>query len=236
MKDDLLDAKILIVDDQIANIEVLEHLLEMKGYQNFKSESDPRNIFNIIKDFQPDLLLLDLMMPQMNGYDIMEKLKSEGIINGFMPILVLTADATLEAKKRALSGGASDFLTKPFNLTEVELRIKNLLFTVYLMQQLKNQNQNLETKVTERTSELMRINAAIQDQNIVLKDIAWTQSHVVRAPLARLLGLVSLLQLDEESSELTKGTILEYIIESANELDNIIKEISIKAYSSKIFD
>jgi DNA-binding response OmpR family regulator len=232
----LLDAKILIVDDQLPNLEVLEHLLSMKGYLNVKSTTDPREIDKLIKDFQPDILLLDLMMPHINGYEVMEKLKSEDLLNGFMPILVLTADATLEAKKRALSGGASDFLTKPFNLAEVELRIKNLLFTVFLMHQCKNQNQILEAKVTERTTELLRTNQAIQEQNNVLKDIAWMQSHLVRAPLARLMGLVSLLKIGEESEELTKESMLQYIEDSANELDVIIKDISQKAYSSKIFD
>ena len=236
MNQTLLDAKILIVDDQLPNIEVLEHLLEIKGYSNIKSITDPREFEQEVINFQPELILLDLMMPHISGYELLAKMKSEGLLNGFMPVLVLTADATLETKKMALSGGASDFLTKPFNLSEVELRIKNLLLTVFLMQQLKNQNQNLETLVNERTSELLRTNIAIQDQNKVLKDIAWTQSHVVRAPLARLLGLVTLLQLGEESEELNKETILQYITDSANELDSIIKDISQKTYSSKIFD
>ena len=236
MNQTLLDAKILIVDDQLPNIEVLEHLLEINGYSNIKSITDPREFEQEVINFQPELILLDLMMPHISGYELLAKMKSEGLLNGFMPVLVLTADATLETKKMALSGGASDFLTKPFNLSEVELRIKNLLLTVFLMQQLKNQNQNLETLVNERTSELLRTNIAIQDQNKVLKDIAWTQSHVVRAPLARLLGLVTLLQLGEESEELNKETILQYITDSANELDSIIKDISQKTYSSKIFD
>jgi PleD family two-component response regulator len=236
MNQNLLDAKILIVDDQLPNIEVLEHLLEMKGYSNTLSITDPRQFEQVLNDFQPELILLDLMMPHISGYELLEKMKSKGLLNGFMPVLVLTADATLEAKKLALSGGASDFLTKPFNLSEVELRIKNLLLTVFLMQQLKNQNQNLETKINDRTSELLKSNKAIQDQNKVLKEIAWTQSHVVRAPLARLLGLVTLLQLGEESEELNRETILQYITDSANELDSIIKDISQKTYSSKIFD
>lgn len=236
MNPTLLDAKILIVDDQLPNIEVLEHLLELKGYYNIKSITDPREFEQEIVNFQPELILLDLMMPHISGYELLAKMKSEGLLNGFMPVLVLTADATLETKKMALSGGASDFLTKPFNLSEVELRIKNLLLTVFLLQQLKNQNQNLEILINERTSELLRTNKAIQEQNKVLKEIAWTQSHVVRAPLARLLGLVTLLQLDEESDELNKETILQYITDSANELDSIIKDISQKTYSSKIFD
>jgi two-component system sensor histidine kinase/response regulator len=125
MKEDLKDARILIIDDTLANIEVLENLLMMKGYTNVKSLSDSTQALSTIKEFEPELILLDLMMPQVSGFDIMEELKK--VPSGFplMRILVLTADITPESKKKALSGGASDFLTKPFDLTEVDLRIRN---------------------------------------------------------------------------------------------------------------
>lgn len=117
MTEDLKDSRILIIDDTLANIEVLENLLMMKGYTNVSSISDSTKAMDMIKSFKPELILLDLMMPEMSGFDIMEQLQKEPDGFKLMRILVLTADITPESKKKALSGGASDFLTKPFDLT-----------------------------------------------------------------------------------------------------------------------
>ncbi|MFN3298698.1 MAG: response regulator, partial [Sediminibacterium sp.] len=187
MQEDLKDARILIVDDTLANIEVLENLLMMKGYTNVKSISDSTQALATIREYKPALILLDLMMPQVSGFDIMEELKKTPTAFPLMRILVLTADITPESKKKALSGGASDFLTKPFDLTEVDLRIRNLLYTVFLLSQLTNQNIILEEKVKERTLELEKNLASIELQNKALREISWIQSHVVRAPLARMM-------------------------------------------------
>lgn len=235
MDANLKNARILIVDDQIANVEVLEELLLFKGYLNVKTTIDSREAMPLIRSFKPDLLLLDLMMPHVSGFDIMDQLASDGLMHGPMHVLVLTADATMEAKKKALTQGASDFLTKPYTLVEVELRIKNLLNNTYLMAQLQNQNEILEEKVNERTAELMRINEAIQEQNKILREIAWTQSHVVRAPLARILGVVTLLK-NELMNSNEREEVLNIIADSANELDDIVKTITEKTYVSKIFD
>lgn len=232
----LKDARILIVDDQESNISVLENLLLIKGYTNVKFTTDPREVEGLVETFEPEILLLDLMMPHLSGFDVMELLKSKGKLNGFMPILVLTADATVETKQKALKDGAADFLTKPFDLTEVDLRIRNLLQTVYLLSRLRDQNNILEEKVNERTKALVEINSTITTQNETLRDIAWTQSHVVRAPLARMLGIISLLEAEIYSEELSKEQMLKLIVDSANELDHIIRDISTKAHASKIFE
>ncbi len=150
----LKDSRILIVDDQEANIGLMERMLKRSGYTNFKSITDPRLSLTLLVEFEPDLILLDLNMPYMDGYEVMEQLEyvvPDGI---YLPILVLTADITAEAKQRALSMGAKDFLSKPFDVTEVLLRIKNLLETRSLHLQLQNQNQILEEKVRERTRDL----------------------------------------------------------------------------------
>ncbi|HJV18903.1 MAG TPA: response regulator [Sediminibacterium sp.] len=245
----LTDARILIVDDQPANIELLENLLFIKGYKNIKTTADSRDVLPILKEFNPDLLLLDLMMPHVSGYDIMAQLKAEELPTRFMPILILTADATPEAKKKALTEGASDFLTKPFDLVEVDLRIKNLLLNVYLMDQLRDQNHLLEEKVADRTAALSQMNRelviakdrleenlkAIQLQNNMLKEIGWIQSHVVRAPLARLMGAIAVLQMGNASESEQKGMI-DIILTSAKELDLVIREISEKSYLAKILD
>ncbi|MDO8996764.1 MAG: response regulator [Sediminibacterium sp.] len=233
MKEDLKDAKILIVDDTLANIEVLENLLMMKGFTNVKSLSDSTQAINTINSFKPELILLDLMMPQVSGFDIMEELKKDPSAFPLMRILVLTADITPESKKKALSGGASDFLTKPFDLTEVDLRIKNLLYTVYLLSQLTNQNAILEEKVKERTLELEKNLAAIELQNKALREISWIQSHVVRAPLARMMGAISLLEIKDDAG-VTQEEIMDIVITSANEIDKTVREISAKSAQANI--
>lgn len=233
MREDLKDSRILIIDDTLANIEVLENLLLMKGYTNVRSISDSTKAIETIKSFQPELILLDLMMPEVSGFDIMEQLKQETDTFKLMRILVLTADITPESKKKALSGGASDFLTKPFDLTEVDLRIKNLLYTVYLLSQLTNQNAILEEKVAERTAELEKNLAAIELQNKALREISWIQSHVVRAPLARMMGAIALLDIKDDAG-VSQEEIMEIVVSSAQEIDKTVREISTKSAQANI--
>ncbi|MFZ4799876.1 MAG: response regulator, partial [Bacteroidia bacterium] len=158
----LKNAKILIVDDQPSNVEILKELLEIEGYTNIKSTNDSREVVDLYEYYQPDLILLDLSMPHFSGYEVMEQLKLIVTADTFLPIIVLTADATNEAKLKSLRLGASDFLTKPFDLVEVGLRIKNILFASYFHQQLQNQNEILDVKVKERTLELENKNIELQ--------------------------------------------------------------------------
>jgi CheY-like chemotaxis protein len=150
----LKNANILIVDDQQANIDVLTGLLDIKGFKYYKTTRDSRLVFKLFEEFKPDILLLDLKMPHLTGFEVMTQLRVLIPANTYFPILVLTADITPESKQKALAVGASDFLTKPFDLIEVDLRIKNLLQVRYLQQQLKNQNQNLEARVKESAQKL----------------------------------------------------------------------------------
>lgn len=203
MNRNLKDAKILIVDDEQANIEILEELLNFDGYSNYRSLSDSRQVLDTIDSYKPDLLLLDLMMPHIDGFQIMEKLMVNGKIDGFMPIMVLTADATMETKQRALSAGASDFLTKPFDLIEVGLRIKNLLYTVYLLLQQRNYNAILEERLKERTSELKLLNTELiiakekaEESNKLKSFFLANVSHEFRTPLISILGFSEILKTD----------------------------------------
>lgn len=123
------EAKILIIDDQEANIEVLLDLLEMQGYSNFMTSTDSRKTVTLYKSFQPDIILLDLMMPYFSGFEVLEQLSAIIPEDEFLPILVLTADINQESRLKALKNGASDFIVKPLDLIEVDLRIKNLLFS-----------------------------------------------------------------------------------------------------------
>lgn len=148
---DLKNAKILIVDDQESNVQILSDLLELAGYDNVVTTTDSRKVMKIVKEIDPDLILLDLMMPKLSGFDIMDLLKEEMQKslnpNKYLPILVLTADITPEVRLKALDAGAKDFLSKPFNLVEVKHRIRNLLETQYLFQLLKEKNQTMEEKM-----------------------------------------------------------------------------------------
>jgi len=133
----LLDSRILIVDDLPANLRLLEELLAREGFTNVVSTTEPEQVLELHAAFDPDLVLLDLMMPGLNGYALLEQLERRRGLDEFRPVLVLTADATTAAKRRALSLGAKDFLTKPFDPIEAMLRVWNLLETRQLYRRLR---------------------------------------------------------------------------------------------------
>ena len=153
MQNNFLNTKILIVDDEQANIALLEDVLENEGYTNFKSTADSRKALDLYKEFRPDLVLLDLNMPHLDGFQVMEQL-SEVEKNSYAPVLVLTAQADRNTRLRALAAGARDYIEKPFDITEVVQRISNMLEIRLLHNQVRDQNQILEEKVRARTCEL----------------------------------------------------------------------------------
>ena len=146
-------ARILIVDDEAPTVEVLRRLLQRAGFARIKTTTDPREAAKLYVDFRPDLILLDLHMPQMDGLAVMDELNQIAEAT-FLPIVILTGDLSPEARRDALSRGAKDFVHKPFNTDEVLLRIGTLLETRFLYLQIQTQNQVLEAKVRERTREL----------------------------------------------------------------------------------
>ena len=146
-------ARILIVDDEPGNVEVLRRMLERAGFDKLDTTTDARQALPLYVETRPDLILLDLHMPHMDGLEVMDQL-NEIVEASYLPILMLTADMTPEARREALSRGAKDFLSKPFNPDEVLLRIRTLLETRFLYLQIQSQNQLLEAKVRERTREL----------------------------------------------------------------------------------
>lgn len=226
----LTNANILIVDDQQANVDVLIGLLEMEGFNNLAYTSDSRQVLDLYEHFRPDLILLDLMMPYLNGFDVMKLLKSKQAAGSYIPILVLTADITSEAKKRALKNGANDFVTKPFDLTEVALRIRNLLYTKYLHQQMEMQNQLLEQKVKERTAELELANQELlaakeraESSDRLKTAFIQNISHEIRTPLNGILGFSDLL-VEPDTSVADKEQFLSMIQQSSNRLLSTIDD------------
>jgi putative two-component system response regulator len=148
------DACILIVDDEPPNVRVLKRVLAAAGYRRVTAITTPRDAIARFAEIEPDLLLLDLHMPEIDGVAVMERLRAELPASEYFPILMLTGDASPEACQRALAMGASDFIAKPFDLHEVLLRIRNLLETRSLHRQVAEHNHQLEQKVRERTAEL----------------------------------------------------------------------------------
>lgn len=146
--------RILIVDDESVNIALLEGILKLAGYTQIVSVGDSRDAVATFKAESPDVVLLDLIMPPPDGFDVMTEIRRMLAPDEYVPILVLTADATTETRQRALARGATDFVLKPFDAVEVLLRIQNLLCTRMLHVQLASQNEELERRVRARTREL----------------------------------------------------------------------------------
>jgi Signal transduction histidine kinase len=146
----LKNARILVVDDQQANIDVLHDFLEMQGYQNIQTLDDSREVLATVDSFNPDIILLDLSMPYLTGFDIMEQLKTVVPASTYLPILVLTADVTLESKRKALQSGASDFLTKPFDLIELQARVNTHLQIKFKNEQINEYAEKLEKLVATK--------------------------------------------------------------------------------------
>jgi signal transduction histidine kinase len=227
----LKNANILIVDDQQQNIDVLTGLLEMTGYNNYATTTDSRKVVDLFTSFKPNLILLDLMMPHLNGFQVIEQLKPLIPAGTFFPILVLTADIKTETKQQALANGATDFLTKPFDLIEVELRIRNLLNTQQLHQQLENQNLILDKKVKERTAILEQTNIELTiakdkaEESDRLKSAFLTNmSHEIRTPMNGILSFSDLLK-DAEIKIEKKQKFINIIEKSARRLLNTIDDI-----------
>jgi EAL domain-containing protein (putative c-di-GMP-specific phosphodiesterase class I) len=145
--DFLTNAVVVIVDDNQANVTLLERILRREGVRRIYSTTDPREVLALYRDVDPDLVVLDLHMPHLDGFSLLSSF-AEVIPDGtYLPLLVLTADATREAKERALAAGAQDFLIKPFDRTEVVLRTRNLLQTRALHLRLQRHNAALEAQL-----------------------------------------------------------------------------------------
>lgn len=157
----LRDSGILVIDDETTNLRMLERILARAGYRNVHTESDSRKVMDLFRELRPDLLLLDLRMPHLDGFEVLAFLGEEVPAAAYHPVLVLTGDLSSETRERALSAGARDFITKPFDVTEVLLRIRNLLETRALHVELRHQNESLEDRVRERTRDLAQAQVEI---------------------------------------------------------------------------
>ena len=150
----LAASRILIADDDEGIVMLLERLLEVSGFTDVHATTDPSRVIALCAELEPDVLLLDLHMPRVDGFELLGQLAPWINASVRLPVVVLTGDATGEAKRRALSLGAADFVNKPLDAAEAVLRIKNLLAMRLLQRELREQNRRLEESVRERTREL----------------------------------------------------------------------------------
>ena len=134
----LAGARILVVDDEAANLTLMRQLLAREGYRHVTTESDPRAVVDRFREIVPDLVLLDLMMPELDGYAVLDALQRLTPSDDLVPILVLTADTSIDAKRRALALGARDIVTKPIDVFELGLRIANLLQLRFLVARVRD--------------------------------------------------------------------------------------------------
>jgi len=188
---EILNASILIVDDQPSNVLLLEQILRDVGYACITSTSDPYEVCALYKKNNYELILLDLQMPGMDGFQVMEGLK-EIEPDGYLPVLVITAQP--DHKLRALAAGAKDFVAKPFDLVEVQTRIHNMLEVRLLYRKLEDYNKVLEQTVLTRTAELRESEARFRRLTELSSDWYWEQDENgnftrIFGPVLEMLGI-----------------------------------------------
>ena len=204
---DIHNASILIVDDQESNVQLLERMLRETGYSFITSTIDPKAVCALHRQNCYDLILLDLQMPGMDGFQVMEGLK-EIKTDGYLPILVITAQPG--HKLRALQAGARDFIAKPFDLVEVKTRIHNMLEVRLLYKKLENYTKLLEQTVQERTVELRESEARYRSFTELASDWYWEQNETgdfttVSGPVFAMLGIRVTALLGETSDDEMHG-------------------------------
>lgn len=181
-------ARILIVDDEPANVRLLENVLRQFDYKHLLSTTESSRAVTLFREFHPDLVLLDLRMPAPDGFEILDQLQQLIPSGGYLPVLVTTADVSPETLRRALRAGAKDFLTNPFDVQTVILRVRNLLETRVLHLALQEQNRVLDERVQARTRQLLQLEK-LSAMGQLLAGVA----HELNNPLAVVFGQAQLL-------------------------------------------
>ena len=166
----LKNARFLVIDDEPVSASAVEISLAAAGQEDLLIVNNPREALDAFRVFKPDIILLDLSMPGMDGFQVLEQIRQALPPDENLPVIVITADPAESTRRRALAAGASDFLTKPFGSTELRLRVQNLLQTRFLHLGLREQNRRLDQLVTERTQAL----------EVALDELRQTQRQAIR--------------------------------------------------------
>ena len=224
--DQLKDACLLLVDDEQTNLTLLRLILGRAGYTRVHTLSDARDVLPLARALNPDLVVLDLRMPTMSGFTVLEGLVEQTAADEFLPILVVTGDASQTARQRALKLGAKDFLTKPFEATEVLLRIHNLLVTRILHESLRSQNELLEAKVKERTKQLELAASQAEEANRAKSVFLATMSHELLTPLNAVIGFANELHKNHAGNLLPQDlTYVQRISSNGLQLLRVINDV-----------
>jgi len=228
------DARLLIVDDNPTNVALLRAILTRAGFRNLFSETDSRLVLARIPEVDPDLVILDLHMPHLDGYAILDRLRQVAAHDS-LPVLVLTADTTPAASERALGSGAQDFVTKPFSNGEVLVRTRNLLRTRFAYTTLRSsllRQREVAREGRKLSQALTKEQAAAQELRLLdgLKTtLLQTVSHDLRSPISAVLMMTTVLAADATGLQpLTlevRSTIIEKVEQSAMRMDRLLKDI-----------
>ncbi|HVF71349.1 MAG TPA: response regulator [Chthoniobacterales bacterium] len=214
----LKGAHILMVDDEVSSTCLMTNFLNRVGYRQLRSINDSRQAFEAIETFAPDLILLDLNMPELDGFEIMSAMRAHRR-NEQIPVLVLTGDPSAANKRRALAVGATDLLVKPFDASEVSMRIRNLLHAHFLRLEIRAHNRLLEARVRERTAELERAlsdlqavqRRALQQERLsAFGEMAGGVVHDFSNALMSIIGYSEML-LSNAGARADEATALEYL-------------------------
>ncbi|MCH8157317.1 MAG: response regulator [Nitrospinae bacterium] len=245
--DQIKSGKILIIDDNPTNILLLEEMLKQEGYSSIRHCTDSRKAVPLYEEFRPHLVLLDLNMPHADGFDVMRQLKQIEK-ESYLSILVLTAQQDQESRLRALQCGARDFLSKPFDLIEVSLRIRNLLEIRLLNEQILKNNRMLEETVQERTHDLSASNEQLQQEvqqrkgaekqlhlyaktlerkNQELNDFIKIASHDLQEPLRKVGTFSDLLEIKLPNISAEEKDILDRLRKSALRPKSLLDDLAL---------
>ncbi len=216
----LKSARILMLDDSVASTCLVSNVLNRLGYGTVESVNDPRQILQKIESFAPDLLLLDLAMPEISGFDVLESLRKSGGAAARLPVIVITGDATAANKRRALASGATDLLAKPFDPSEANMRIRNIIERQMLQGEIEEQNRLLERRVSERTGQLEHALADVkaaqrqmlrQERLSAFAEMAGGVVHDFSNALMAVIGYSEMLLEEEGCCLANRVTALEYL-------------------------
>jgi CheY-like chemotaxis protein len=192
LEEEILSANILIVDDLEANVLLLSRMLAEEGYTRVSATMEPAEACSLHRKHDYDLILLDLQMPGMDGFAVMEGLRAHRPA-GWLPVIVITAQPG--HKHRALAAGARDFISRPFDVVEVKTRVHNMLEVQVLHRQLETHNKRLEQAVADRTAELRKSEARFRNLVELASDWYWEQDErgaftVMSGPVSEMLGIL----------------------------------------------
>lgn len=226
----VVDSHIVVVDDDAGSLRLVGEVLAADGYRHISLTSDPRKVKDFFGSREPDLVLLDLHMPHVNGFELLERLRQLVPRGSFVPFLMLTADASDGTRRQALRAGATDFLTKPIDVTELSLRVARLLQTRRLTVELTNERAMLTSVVADRTEELRKANLELQHLIRAKDEFVASVSHELRTPLTAVVGFArELADFPERFGSAEASAVIRTIAEQSSDVAAIIEDLLVAA-------